>query len=431
MTLQSQSTLCPIEDASNAWLVDVQTLPDGTTARFPGIPPGPRARVMGHAESLQQQPTSMKSPADTVVEPQVIRAPCRELFTVAGKCFDTRDVVAFAMLRDEWTGLEERVGQGLACQKHSWSRNPRANSEELAEAADEFRYARNLISAEDFEAWLARAGLTFEQWTAYLDRSCRRRALAVELTAIVSQHHVSDAEVMACVLIEAICSGDLDRFAETLAGRAAVCACNSGEFEGAETVDRALVERVQARCEVLFQGDSSHGLRRHTEAEQIVHLVNIERRFQALVRAALTEEAVQAQIDARCADWIAIGYRAVTFADLDRAREAELCLRLDGETLDDVATRARVTVRRERTLLEGFETAWRAAILSAAQGAILGPLRVPGGFTLAIIDEKMPPSAADAIVRQRAEEAIVAAMTADRRADVRWDFAAPRSCGGD
>jgi hypothetical protein len=40
VTLQTAETPCPVEDATTLWLADVQTLPDGTTARFTGIPPG-------------------------------------------------------------------------------------------------------------------------------------------------------------------------------------------------------------------------------------------------------------------------------------------------------------------------------------------------------------------------------------------------------
>jgi hypothetical protein len=40
VVLQSQTTRCPIAGGTGSWLMDIQTLPDGTTAYFGGVPTG-------------------------------------------------------------------------------------------------------------------------------------------------------------------------------------------------------------------------------------------------------------------------------------------------------------------------------------------------------------------------------------------------------
>jgi hypothetical protein len=93
---------------------------------------------------------------------------------------------------------------------------------EVEAAAREFRYARDLITAQDAEAWLTQWGLTVETWLAYLRRFVLRHKWAEQLADILAQCPVSPAEVEECITAAGICAGHFDRFAQKLAARAAV-----------------------------------------------------------------------------------------------------------------------------------------------------------------------------------------------------------------
>jgi hypothetical protein len=213
------------------------------------------------------------------------------LFSVGGRRYTLRDVVRAAVLRGDWSHLQDQVRLGLACVNRARSGKPPAV--DLTRAADGFRYERNLITVEETEAWLERFGVTFDEWTACLERSLLRRMWADEAADVVVRFTAGDDEVAACIYPEAICSGELARFADVLAVRAAV-------FDGAQT-DR--------------------------NEREPPDLARLEAAFQAYVRDAITPSALEAQIEAHRLEWIRIRWRYVSLPTYDIAREAALCMR--------------------------------------------------------------------------------------------------------
>lgn len=351
-----------------------------------------------------------------------VRLPAgRPLFTVGSRSYDRRDVIVAAILRGEWHALEDQARQGLACVQRLRQAEDEPDPFDLELAAQEFRYARNLITAEETEAWLGRAGVTFEDWTAYLERSLLRRAWADEIEEVVSRYPVGDEELRSALHAEVVCSGELQRFAETLAGRAAVCE-RAVATAGAEAdrLDEVLVGRVRRECAFTLAWSDSSVPSSPDWSARIADIARMETTFQACVRNAATPEAVQAQIGAHRLDWVRVRWRYVVLRDEETAREAALCLRHDGEPLEDVAARAGVALREEERLLESVDTSIRAAVLSARADELLGPWPAADGFGLALLLAKTNPSESDAELRRRAEEEAPASLVAEAMKHVRW-----------
>jgi hypothetical protein len=97
-----------------------------------------------------------------------------------------------------------------------------------------------------------------------------------------------------------------------------------------------------------------------------------------------------------------------------------LCLRHDGEVLEDVAERAGVAARLEEPLLERVDAAIRAAAVSARPDDLLGPWPAADGFRLALLVGKDQPVESDAEVRRRAEEEIARSLIAEAAKSVVW-----------
>jgi hypothetical protein len=307
----------------------------------------------------------------------------RPLFSLEGFTYSRRDVLAAAIARGDWRDLENRVRAGLACLKCASATPP--PSIDLQQAAEDFRYTRNLITVEETEEWLDRSGVTFEEWTAYLERSLLRQAWADHIDDISLRFPVSEREVSASVEAEAICSGDLARFAEVLAGRVAVC------------------ERARQNPRDLSD------------------ITALEATFQMHARAAATPDALQAQVEAHCLDWIRVSWRCITFTHEETAKEAALCLIHDREPLEDVASRGRTTVRAEERLLESIDRPFRDLVLSAKPGDVVGPIAAGiHEFELAVVGSRQVPTLQDADIRHRAERAVVAALVAEGLKRVRW-----------
>lgn len=146
------------------------------------------------------------------------------VFNIGPARYDWADVLLAAHLRGDWPALETQIRQGLACQRalDEDDESDGADQQAVDAAAAEFRYARDLISAEETEAWLAARGLTSEAWLDYIERGVLRAERAEEMHDLVERYPVTDDEVAALTWVEGICSGRPADFARDLAARVVV-----------------------------------------------------------------------------------------------------------------------------------------------------------------------------------------------------------------
>ena len=150
------------------------------------------------------------------------------VFSVGGADYLWEDVVMAAELRGDWARLRQRACEGIACLRR-WEEEPDALGEaEIESAANEFRYERDLISAEEMEEWLARWGLTAEGWMDYVRASLLRQKWSGDPAGLAAGSS-SEEEIEEDIQAEAVCSGELRRLANTLAGRAAIAAREADE----------------------------------------------------------------------------------------------------------------------------------------------------------------------------------------------------------
>jgi len=338
------------------------------------------------------------------------------VFSVGGRSYDRGDICVAAVLRGEWTALQEALRRGLACVRRAGEEG--APEMDLEAAAQEFRYARSLITAQETEAWLEHAGLTFEDWSDHLERSLLSKAWSREIGDIASRHPIPDEEVNEHLYAEAVCSGALERFADTLAGRAAVFARVAvGPADGRE-LERSRLSEAALEVARTF-GPSGESLSTEWTA-RIAAMSRVEAAFQALAQDAVSPSSLRAQIDLHRMDWIRIDWRHISLTQEQAAKEAALCLRHDGESLDAVAASAGIPVRQGAVFVDEIDPAVRAAVLGARPGDLLGPVATGHGFLLALIEGKKIPSEDDAEVRRRAQEELTTAMVAEAKKQVRW-----------
>lgn len=302
------------------------------------------------------------------------------VFTVGPAQYRLSEIVQAARAWGDLDGLEEAARQGLACVKHAAETETLPTTAETDAAASEFRYDRDLITADETEAWLDRWGLSVESWTAYLERLLLRQRWADELPDLVSRHPVSQEEIAETLHVEGLCSGQFGRVAHKLA--AGLAACERARDEGWLVEDAGATEDPMspARLDAAIEQ-----LRTHT----------------------VTPAAIRAEVAAHHLDWVRVDCELVSFADLPLAREATLCVREDGRELSQVAADARSVLHRENFYLEEVEPAWRDHLLGARAGDILGPLSRESSFVLLRVREKALPLPEDPAVRRRAEASLL------------------------
>lgn len=311
------------------------------------------------------------------------------MFTVENKAFGWDEIAAAAEVWGEWQPFVNETRQTLACLAHAAHTNQPAAGNALKEAATAFRYAHNLISAQETQLWLQAWEMTVEDWMNYLRGQLLRERWAGQLEQIVAAHSVSDEAVKAVLKSYAVCSDKFAVWAQKLAGRAAVTA-PSGSLDAGDQSPRNLVTRIETE-------------------------------FDRIRQQTVTPQRVAAQIANHQLDWIRFGCQYVWFPEERLAREAAFCVREDGLTLDEVAFDAHSIVQQWDFYLDEVETPARPQFLAARQGDWLGPVKLMEGFPLFAIEQKQLPSSDDPGIRQRAEQAILSSLIeAESNKRVKW-----------
>jgi hypothetical protein len=305
------------------------------------------------------------------------------MFTIANRNFGWPEIVIAAQVWGEWQPFIESVRQSLACLRWATKNNELPQASELRQAATAFRYAHNLISAEEANQWLRRWEMTIEDWMNFLRGQLLQGCWAQHLDEIVAAYPVSDQEVTEVTKRYAVCADKLRDWAVKLAGRAALAA-GSDELNVGKH----------------FTISSSDDL-----------IVAIEAEVKRQQKESITAKLIESKIAHHRLDWMHFDCRYLWFAEERVAREAAWCVSEDGLNLDEVASQAHATVQLWNFYADEIEEPVRPYFLAARQGALLGPLKIRQGFPLISLLNKQLPQIDDPQIRARAEKAIIASLT--------------------
>ena len=92
----------------------------------------------------------------------------RPVFAVGETEYVWGDVLLAAVAWGSWPAVVERARAGLSlmaeAERDDADESLSVTDEEAEEAANEFRYSRNLIAAEEMESWLEAWGLGVDAW---------------------------------------------------------------------------------------------------------------------------------------------------------------------------------------------------------------------------------------------------------------------------
>ena len=320
----------------------------------------------------------------------------RPVFAVDGEVFHWGDVVLHAQASGRWEELQAEARQGLACESHFDTIDEDGAEEAIDEAAAEFRYERDLITAEEMEAWLEARSLTPEEWMGSMRRSVLRQLWADDLDEIVAEHPVSDAELDEALQIDLLCSGSHRILAEELA-----------------------VEAAAAAAAAVSSPPSPP-----SPPSRDSELAAIRDRALRFRREALAPETIAREVSSNQMEWIRVDCQAIGFPEEGPAREAALLLREDGLDIEEVAGEADVPIEDVVFYLDQLDPEQHSRFLGATVDDVIGPVAVDDAFSVYLVVAKVMPSIADPEIVRRAEEGVLARLLAgevNRR--VRWHAA--------
>jgi hypothetical protein len=334
----------------------------------------------------------------------------RPVFVVEADTFFWEDVVLDAIRRGKWAQLEQKVREGFAAVEEFDSAEDDEFEAAVDEAAQEFRYDRELVTAHEMEQWLAARGISAREWMDYIRRSVARARKGEGLAALVAEHPMEPDHLAEALQIDLICSGTGEELAVELARRAAAAAASS------------VTSEMPSESGPLPTG-LPPGLSLERAQERIHLLVRIDEGAEQFRRSSVTPEAIRREIGHHHTEWIRIDCRAVAFGDEAGAREGALCLKEDGLPLDEVAAAAHATIAESRFYLDDLDPELRSMFMAARPEDVLGPILFEGAHTLFRVEDKVMPSENDPEILHRAETGVAArVMSAQAQQRVQWQL---------
>jgi hypothetical protein len=309
------------------------------------------------------------------------------VFSAAERDYSWADVIVAARGWGEWQALEQRTRGLIARERRALAADEAPSRAEVTAAANAFRQQRRLLASDEIRQWLARWGITVQEWMGHI-----RRSLIAESTSAEARGEADpevEGDLGAAVWVDAVCSGSLAAFATRLA------------------------ERVAVQVRLADGGDSS---------PTIEELVARGDEIRTFCDRQVTDAALAEEVSTNLIGWMRIDCRYLVNGEVPVLREAALCVSEDGRGIADVATQAGLRLHTGRFYLDDVEPALRARLLAASPGELVGPVAMGGGeHWLLFVDDRVPASVGDGVLRERARERIIErAISAEVSRSVRW-----------
>jgi hypothetical protein len=284
------------------------------------------------------------------------------------------DRPAFAIGQHRWLWADVLAGAAIRGDLGRFLSERAVSADDPIASGQSWRYERGLLAAEDLEAWLARRGVSVEEWLAWNGGN-------------------------ASVYVHGVCSGAFDRFAFGLAARLSVTA------DAPPDAPLAAFSPEPIPADIVVDPE----------------IVHAERVFRASDPWLVPERVVREICTANAVDWLGFDVEGLLLETASAAREAMLCVDVDGQSLTEVGATVSASPVRRITTLSAFAEEDRPRLLAAREGALAGPLRSSVGFEILKVHARIPPDPSDPAVRARALE--IGRKSAIQRAiaqHVRW-----------
>ena len=328
------------------------------------------------------------------------------IVSAGGRDLTGRDLLTAGAQSGRWLTLEADLVQGLTCLEY-WT----AAREEVTAALREFRYARRLISADEFTDWLRQRGLVLQELTeAVKRRLARERDGQTRSWDQPGQRH----RALAALPAEAIYTGALLDCAEWLVDRILCLADGSApEVEPAEL--ELLLERESElmASKVLAEADAD----RRARAELVLAA---SAAYHARVAPMCSTQAISKMLQRHALDWLHFQLISFTCATAGAAAETAALLR-EGTPAETITEVSGVPGEQMCLYLEEAPAAIQGWLGSALPGAVVGPLAERETHRTWLVRTRQSPDLGDSAMADRARERAVGEYMRKRRAGrVKW-----------
>ena len=342
------------------------------------------------------------------------------LFACGENPYTVRDLIDAALFRGEIKPIWSELQRAVAAEKQAADLDLDFDESALDGAAEQFRYRYDLITAEETEQWLEARGLTLSDFSDFFARRYWGSTLKGKLQAAEVDYLTAPAELRDLLTTDLILSGELNGMARRLAWRVASgCAAENSDAVTVASEKQGFLQRAGINETQL--PDWLGRLER--DNAWLEEMLKIEALYLRQREALLTTEARARELGALRLPLTRFSVEIIELESSDAAREALLCVRDDGSSMEEVATEGRYPFRCADIVLEDIPADLQQKFLSVTPGSVLDPIDQGDGFQLWRVLDKKEPNPEDPAVRERVDQRILDRHFAELCAKhIRWRF---------
>lgn len=343
--------------------------------------------------------------------------PTEELpaFIFRGATYAVGEVMRAAAFRGELGAPLHHLRWGEACARAAEEEGLEADGEDVEQAVAAFRYDHDLISAEETEAWLEARGLDADILGAHFAREAWLRQMKARIEAPASPPGSIGAEELGALAAALLISGGFQPRATALVRRLATPRpAGAADVMAVAQERKFFAERtagdVGAWLSALGRGEVWLG-----------EMLALEASYRAHCAAEITPEKLARALASARLPLTRLEVEQVEFDSRDAVREAELCVREDGLSLEQVAGESHYPFERRLQYAEDLPEAQRDSLLFARVGALIEVDLEGGAFQLRRVVNRIEPQVDEPEVRRRLETRILEQGYAEAiGSDLRW-----------
>lgn len=329
------------------------------------------------------------------------------------------EVLRAAHFRGELQSCASRVGWKMACEEEAKRLILEADNDAIDAMVTRFRYENDLISAEETEAWLDCRGLNTDEFQAYFDRCHWWEILKGKVASDQVETTHAIPELFDVLETELLMSGAFGPLAVGLSRRLMV----RHDSESRPDIQKVMVERARFFERAGLEPAGLAGWLASLDRDQdwFEGMLEMEAAYHLRCDALLIPEQLARTLLTSRLLLTRLEVESVEFDIIDAAREAHLCVRDDGMSLEDVARESRYPFKRVELLAEDLPEDQRQMLLCAGIGEILGPVAAGGLVHLHRVLRKTEPTLGEALIRSRIEQQVLEAHFSGSNAGaIRW-----------
>lgn len=327
------------------------------------------------------------------------------VFVMESRSVTVRDVIQAAHFRGELETSWAELLVLLEGEKRAAVLKLEPDAAALQAVSEQFRYERDLITAEETEDWLEVRGLALDDFSDHFIRRHWQDAPGEQIEPPVLDYLEAPVKLRDLLRVELMLSGEFDRLAMRLCWRLAALQVARHEI----APDLVEAERARFLERTNLDDSSLAGWLARLGCDQpwLEEMLKSEATYRQHCAALLTREAREQMLKTRRMPWTRLDLETIELECRDAAREAFLCVREDGVAMSEVAKTGRYPYRRAEVVCEDLPAETQQKFLCAASGEVLEPIERGESFQLCRLIQKIEPDLADAQIRSRVEQRIL------------------------